>query len=501
MDFQITEEDIYYADIPSDNSDDIFETEPEERTIEFTTIDDTQWFKEMGYYPANRSEMKYFIAVMDILGLMKQYDVEPIIQFTPKRLDALFVILKVINLETVHICENIIKDISIPILDEIFMVSFEKIKNRRNSVQVFLEEYYVDLGHFFVKIMKSNMDNIVSKDNITKFTKNFCKYCYNLLHIKYYKKILCKFGVIIGKDYFTNYSDHMGKIITVFSSMINNKRSLFESYHQIIDSLFDSSVEDDTLLKMIGEKINLDSVVQANSDPIDHISLCAMDQTVPDDLSEIFNICEYDNFVFSAEHKFEMRKYAFWLRSNYEHDPLITITKRVNKIGMSLYPDHSYSDVLDSFVLHHLVSSKLELVNIILKVMQTSRYEPGIFNKYDTIDLETAFMLLTVSYDIALTYDEMLQMLEQHQVLPKDCPLEFVLRLISRILNITIDYFDYRLSLTQIDNAGYQLHNQTVILFQSSAFCFYLLYPKDSEFIPLGFKMHNPKKNPKIVEI
>lgn len=503
MDFHITEEDICYADIPSDNS----ETNIEKRKIEFTTIDETSWFKEMGYFPSNRNEMRYFIAVMDILGYMNYANIETIIKFTPKRLDALFVILKSINLKTVHLCENIILDTSIIFLNEIFMVFLKGIKIEQKSIHAFLEEYYVDLGQFFVEVLKSKMNEIVSKENIPKFTKKFCDFCFNMLNIKYYQKILDKFGVGIGEDVFMDSYDQMEEVINIFSSMVKDELPTFVSHRQLLGFLFDPCIDDDTLLKIIGEKMDIDIVVVSYSDAVDHVSLCIMDQTIPDDISKIFGLCEYDNFVFSAEHKFEMHKYAFWLRNNQKHEdepmdePIMPTMNKLYENGMSSYPDHAYNDVLDSFVFHCLVPSKIELINIILYMIMDGRHKPGIFNKYDTIDLETAFMLLTVSYDIELTYDEMIQSLEQKSMLPNDCPLEFILRLVSRILNVTINYFDYQLSLTEIDNTIHQDHHRTIALYQESPSCFYLLYPKNGDFIPLGLKVSNTKKHPKIVEV
>ena len=102
MDSDLTNQDIYDADA--------FSTEEDNRVIELDNIQHIVWFKDLEMYPVNISEMDYFICQMDLQNVFKKFDVDDVVSLTPTRLDVLFLLLKVINLETVKYCEHVIRN-------------------------------------------------------------------------------------------------------------------------------------------------------------------------------------------------------------------------------------------------------------------------------------------------------------------------------------------------------------------------------------------------------
>src|ERR1700722_8934208 len=112
MDSDLTNQDIYDADA--------FSTEEDNRVIELDNIQHIVWSKDLEMYPVNISEMDYFICQMDLQNVFKKFDVDDVVSLTPTRLDVLFLLLKVINLETVKYCEHVIRNFFVKEFDQLF---------------------------------------------------------------------------------------------------------------------------------------------------------------------------------------------------------------------------------------------------------------------------------------------------------------------------------------------------------------------------------------------
>ena len=535
MDFDLTNKDIHDADLSFGDEDN--------RVYELENIYGTQLFKEIGIYPVNVSEMDYFIDSMDIINVFKDLNAPDTKKFSPKRLDALYIILKYINLSTVNFCEYAIRNFIEKDFNNLFfnyvMPITEPITNdRMASIMAFLEEFYVDTSNFLVRFLKtfSNHTNDCSQETLVKLipqgetlenlpainspklipqgetnlcdsqvvnatTKRFTRYISRLLNSDYYDDVLTKFKISFNGEFFLTHFSVFEQIIKKISEYANmTTKPIMDKINTVV-SIFidDTNVSDDELFTFLENNIDINELVVADSDAIESFIVSMMDKMSPEDVERLKppQIFEYDNFLYVIDRKLDNKIHSFWLDptldtstnfsnawTNYNYSKKNNAKLKAEKLGFLLYPEKSMHDILMPFVMHNLIKSVPDLIKLIVATME-SKNEPGIFNKYDSIDLETAFMLVAMSNEINNTYDAFLLSLKEKLALPNEYPIEFVLRLVSRVLNIIIKFYDENLVCTEFDNTLYQIYNEPINIFQLNFMEYYLLQSKTEPFIPI----------------
>lgn len=118
--WDIDETDIYDADLSSNGKNN-------ERIVVLTEMENTVWFRTIGPYPVNLPEMEYFIKQLDVLDSFKEFDINKVLTFGPGKLDALFLIAKLINLKTVNFCEFMIQNCFIPLFEKLVYDNMEQL--------------------------------------------------------------------------------------------------------------------------------------------------------------------------------------------------------------------------------------------------------------------------------------------------------------------------------------------------------------------------------------
>jgi len=500
----ITEDDFYDAD-PSPNG----SSYKNKRTEELDNMKKTELFKDIGLYPVNIAEMDYLVEQLDILKIFPalSFDIDTVLKLTPKRLDAFFLILKKINLETIKYCEHIIRTYFEKEFCHLFLsqiiIKYNKIISA--PVTAFLEEFLADMGNFFIRFLSIFQKIINKPDNedanlhnsVSIITQKMTRYCFRLLKSQYYKEILETFDITVDKNFFVENNtifENMTKQIIAYTN--SNMESILNNIKLLATIFMDNNTTDDDLLLLISSYYNIRELVDCPSDAIDHFNILVSDNMSPKEIEgeKIIELYEYDNFLYTYEHKQRNKKYAFWLHngntitSNYNQSNQHYINRKANaekemdKLGMVLYPEKAFNDILETFVHYKLVNSTEDLIQLIIATMEAFKNEPGIFNKYDETDLETSFLLMAISNDIDKTYDSFLIELKTKLQLPNEYPIEFVLRIISRVLGVIIKFYDRSHSCVNIDNIIYQKYISPIIIYQSSFYEYYIPIPKGSSF-------------------
>ena len=495
------------------------------RDNELPNMADTNWFQTIGLYPLNLSEMEYFVEQLDVMHLFKEMCIDDIPKFSGKKLDIMYLLLKCENVEAVFFCEYVIRNFFEKSFNKVFHENImPKISYpEKRSVDVFLDEFYVDISTLMLrfltiyrkyifrmdKIMEEpsqpNSSEVADQKEITPYEENpdeaiayikkrIVRYCYNLLNSSYYEKILRKFKIEMDDDFFKNNKYVFHKIALSVIKYTISVKCEYDNLKMFITEFIKNEKSDDELLNLIVSNYNITELNNAPSDAIDHFTDLMSYNMSQKEISKekILRMWQYDNFLYTYQHKHLSKKYAFWRyeetfnwREYYENKKK-KATNKANEIGMVLYPDNSMGDILEPFIKHCLVDCSKTLIGLLVDIMESSRSEPGIFSKYDDIDLETSFMLVSLSNDINTTYDSFLNDLKCKQKLIGVYPIEFVLRLISRLLNVQILFYRESMECTNIDNSLYKIYPVPIIIYQLDDMKYYLMHGVQDKFEPLG---------------
>lgn len=508
---------------------DIPNNDKKQRKVVLKEMENTTWFRSIDLFPINMEEMEYFIAQLDILSVFEKFDITKVLEFGPKKLDSLFLILKMINIFTVEFCEHIIHTHFIPEFSKLINEKMDSLMLDKTSLpsiksegfNSFLEEFYTEIANFIIRII-TTLDDINDPKKISYFTSKFIEYLHQTLNCKYYIKILARYRIAFSKNFFEDNYHFFGTIVKKIMDDTNNMAmSKLNTINFLAENFLEDILPENELLSLVEKNTDVQQLVEHPSDAIDDFVLQMMKEISPDEINKqkILWISQYDNFLYDSEHKLESKKYAFWLKSDesdlykchnfWKNKQKENATNNANIIGMALYPENPFEYILLPFVMHKLVNNTDDLADMIADLMEKSRMDVGIFDKCNDTDLETSYMLVAMSNDIRQSYDSFLQDIRKAHALPNEYPIEFVLRLVSRILNVKIQFYDNRMVCINIDNTAYTLYDKPVIIYQISHYYYFLMYPMGTTFEPLAKKIQimktfdnkEKKKQKKIVEI
>jgi hypothetical protein len=491
--------DILEADLSSDDDIDY-------RVVTLRQMKETTFFKKICMFPVNLQELDFFVEQMDILSLFDKIDTKDICNYTPKRLDAAFLILKMINLDSINFCEHLIREFFEKDFTNLFSeyMAFNTLYGEFQTIFAFYDEYCADMGLFFIrylttfqKILHSDLNYKMDMHHeLENLTDKLTNYCCKLIKCDYYSDITDGFDVEVDKDFFTeNY--HVFEMMTkqIITYTMNTGSTVLNNLSTLVSKLADNNISDDDLMVQISSIINIDNLMDRESDAIQTFILLMMDNLGPEIIRtrSSTKFTTFDNFLYPFEKKCDNKKYSFWINqlnnktwetpAQFSHTTFFE--NKIEKNGMKIYKD--YYGILMTFVYHNFAQEESQLVKMIINLMEDSRNDPGIINKYDDIDLETSFMMYAISNDINETYDSFLIKLEDKFELPTYYPIEYILRILSRMLSVIIYFYDDDLTCTIIDNTINQIYQQPIQICQQNLFKYYLLYSQnDDEFSPLN---------------
>ncbi len=449
-------------------------------------------FNEIPNVPSNKSQMFAFIKIMDTLKLIDvDKRIDDILDMSTESLDVLFVSLKVDNLLCVQFCEEVLKTYLNEYLCDFFfsdkMLSYFNENVDSIMIDAFMDEITCDFSDFIIRfitkflyVINLGEDEYVLK--IEEITTSFINYLYKLCTCDFYTAIIKEIGIPRKITLFRGAKTHFKKLINDIMTYVKEKEydKKIDQINKTYCLLFDNKhvmthAEGDEIINSISALINLS----------DHKYFDAMEH-----FQELFNVCdddvdfensniialrmsEYPNIFFDTEQKLNNRrilsgyndapKFDTSVRSSsiteyyklyQEPDHNQIIKNRLNKNGFVMEGEKSYKEILTMFEKEKVFSNKEFFLETMAMFMKENKNVVGSYDKYSECDLENAYLLLTIDQDfgntsmthgesrgLSMTYDEFVDNVSTTKTLPTIYPMEFVLRLISRICNIKICFF------------------------------------------------------------
>lgn len=470
----------------------------------FLHTDTTKWLSLLDVYPQLLSDFEYFIKLQDLMGIFSEFNYSDLMGYSDKRLDAVYLLLRYSNKIAIEFTEFVIHNYVIKNMDDIFAKINGLEINNENIVKI-LQQYYIDIGEFIVKMLNvydeiiphefliGDVVNVANENLVDKISKEFRKLCRMLINCEYYQEKFIKLGLSVQNNIITHNKSVFDNITR---SIINH---LFTKYQPIVSNIYrfylqiiDENIDDGIILALVEKLVDAEELVKTDSDIINYYYGVFIENNggkISEDT--IIGISQYENFIYPNENiVFNNTNYNFG--TNYNNalsgktlDNIRDIAKKYNY----LVEPASSSDILKLFVTHKLVDNTQELVKMIINLMQEYRNLPGIYNIYDDTDLETAFLMVNLSNDINESYDEFLSYLMNKLNLPFTYAIEFILRIISRILSVNIIFYQENMASITINNSLEKKYSEAVIIYQAGFMDFYLFYPEHhQEFQPINIR-------------
>ena len=458
-------------------------------------MDLTTWFQNMApnalrdvekrkLYPTKNAELAFFIKQMDLLKIFPKINIKYLTHWSPTRLDALYLILKYSNLEVVKFCEDCTKLHFIPEFEFFFYskmgASMEP--EDRDGINSYLEEFYADFSRLLIYFLKFDVDE-------AHVTNSIVTYCLDYLASEYSEMAMCQFQIVPTLDIFDQNTDIFEKKIA--RPIIEIKQKMKPAICNIIlgaDHLLTNS-DDQQLMDQVLRFIDPNLLHNMPSDAINHFIKGLLSKKK----KRITKLSEYSNFLFELDHKYQSYLNAFWLHNeddfmkhfmkDLEKQSKESAKENAQKIGMNLFPEEPIPNILQLFVLHELVKDQDQLLSMILSTMEKYRSVPRIYSKYDDSTVEYSYMITCMGHDLTKTYDEYLADLT-NKILCPEIPIEFVLRIISFVLNSNIKYYNQDMIELYINNSTQSAYPD-ILIYEASYAKYYLLYPMGQEFVPL----------------
>lgn len=488
-DITITEDDLIEADLSSNSFDDIFV-----RVDSFPEMKNTVWLKQLDIYPINSTEMTFFTTQLDILGLFKNARIK-IEELGPIRLDAYYLILKSINIESVKFCEYLFKNFFV----ENITCLFKKYLSDDKMAQVdylyfliFIEEFSTSMGHYGIRFLTLYQEFIHQDYAEPVITQRFIRYCNRMLNTTYYSNILTCLDLDMPEDILQKNQD-------IFESMIQQMVAytretgiiILEVLNDMVNKFMDMDISDQEIIDHISTNIDIKMLVKRKSDAIKYfIQLFRENDNCDISNHNILDISEYDNFLYPLDRKKYNQREAIWSESHFNFDNYSNgLEKKINSIGMKIYEQST--DILPFFISHNFFRNESEPIDLIIMIMETCRYELYMSNKYDEMNLETLFSLITTSDDTYNTYESFLLYLKRKKALPINYPIEFILRVLSRALNVIIYFYNNEIMFNIIDNTLYKIYQNPIHIYRQDSLSYYLLCSYNENFVPLCNNTNN----------
>lgn len=441
------------------------------------------------------------------------------------------------------------------IFKTIILTSEYKVEDSINAFldEVYTDSSHILVNNFnYCRYNNLFVEETPSKNTLSSITKKMIHFYCTLFGQDYYVGLTDIFDITLNNKFFNKNIVRLNDTnMHIYKYMRQHMVDIVQTLENILKKILDNDSACDDLHVELDACIDIENVITSNCDMITHFNDLIVNMKADinfDDLVPL-KIYEYANFLYDEKYRSGYKAVLAkleetycepgydgdddavtelgddfswynedindlydsygdidnlndfdveaWNKQNEEkmaakakeaHD---TAVNNASNLGYQLYPDKAIKDVLIPFVLYKLVVDTTELINLLVTTMEGSRAEIGIFDKYCEIDLESAYMYLAISNDVNKSYDDFISFMKLHNRLPFDCSIEFILRLVSRVCNVDIHFYDDKMACTIFDNTIYKMYSAPVIIYNYDAWVYYILHPKDIVFGPLVINSNN----------
>ena len=196
-----------------------------------------------------------------------------------------------------------------------------------------------------------------------------------------------------------------------------------------------------------------------------------------DDIDDIDDIADIDD-CYPMEINKKYNKYTY---VSYEDN----INKILFPLGMKIH-ENSHTTILGSFVAHGFGLTEENIVNDILNVMKYYRHSIGYLDP--TIDLETIYLTMAIANDIMINYDAFCDNLESKKQLPHMYPMEFIIRVLSKLYKVGINFYSNNRNENKILEFNNENYSDIIKIFEQREYEYYTLKDISMEFTPINSK-------------
>uniref|UniRef100_A0A6C0LUK2 Uncharacterized protein n=1 Tax=viral metagenome TaxID=1070528 RepID=A0A6C0LUK2_9ZZZZ len=460
-------------------------------------IDETTWFSKMKNYPDTIMHIKILIEQVDLLQIFKKYDLEKIKDLSTNQLDYLYILLRISHKLGIRYCELMTDEI----LNYVFFNILKEIEKEEFTNQIpniafdeIYDRFCADISDFFVNFLnryvfrRQNFDMQKNINFTTKYTINFLT---NLFEEDDYRHF---FSDDLSGNIFLKYPLYFDKMSEYLINL--TEVTIIDHYEKLItfvEKLNNSVIEN--LLISLNFNYDVGLLMKDKLYGFEYCSILFADKSkifIEDDLITISNFENYykntNKRILIKENIRDLLEFDIEI---YEHPKY---TESLNKEGYTIYQKIPENDLLSIFIHHNFFTSdtKNQLLDLIIDIMVNNKYQVGIIDIDDvTNTLLDSYELFAMSENINMHYDEFIIYLQNTHTLPSFYPEEYMLRLISRILSVNIEYlYQDKISNNFItiimNNVDEQLFDNSIII-SRDYFNFYILHKNNEEFIPVNF--------------
>lgn len=537
--------------------------------VDLEAISDTNYMQTLDKPPDTLSKMYALVKILDNIHITSDFDLSTIAKMSAKRLDCLYLMMRMVNLFGMQYCEEMTKHfVERTIQDYLFSEDVTLNRNDEfdvNILNAFLEESNCDMASYLVKFIDQYIFVIKLDDGeqlevqIEYHTQKFKVFLYQLWNSPFYTPVLHHLGLSVTRANLDCVFDSFREAIR---QIINYSKKaylpFYSKFYSVLYEIFDLETNDDVLYSQLHSYYEIIKISTAHSDAIDRYVALVIDHAhdeTPFDYRTVkllyWKIADYPNYFYDERRRKENRIHlesadnngndagsddftdCDWdwnVNENWDNcnenwdqhrDNVVTpaytgtysehytingqyptngyyttwdsnsrtwvssVHKKykdlLEKYNFQIVDDKLYNNLLDIFAPHLKVANvdkqatADDLACLIADAMTTERNTMGFFNKYDEIDLETPYSLLSVNMDKDIkTYDEFIRHLYLKSQLPFYYPVEFVLRILSRILNIKINFYYEELDVMNIDNT-IVIEAQDIDIYQTQSSSYYVI--------------------------
>lgn len=368
--------------------------------INQSVIESTRWIKNMQSVPKTVSHIDLLAFFLDKLDITNQYDISFVSGFDANRIDIFYGALRLINHYFCAYNEYCFSQIFEPYYQNAFGENYDLLYDQLIQDS----EYFVS---YMIKKFALKLDHDILKMEYTNYLNSIIKF-------DYYQKFISMDNSVEKKLFRKKKINSLiNNLITSSGKYLND---IYELSNDIIKTIFSPiTIESNKSIDKI-----FASLINNNIDEIIDSECIEIDMYYEELINENDDSCINENFKLNRSMEF--------MNNHMQNNIIHSGYNIVNTYHSSDYTE----SILAPFIFYNMAKSSNILINKILKIMK----ERKLLVKNSNIEL--FYQMLNTN----ITYDDVIKYIDTTNKFPDNCPIEFIYRLLSNILDINIRLFD-----------------------------------------------------------
>ena len=407
-------------------------------------IKNAEWLRTITHYPRTVEQMKMLVSVLDKVGITNKYDLSMTQSMNSENLNIFYAILRIVNKVFNGYLDYVVRKIFICGLKDLFVCTDLVLYD------LFFDQMTQDFYHF-IPLMINLYPN---KTDVLIIKKHFCDYLRTSFSKPFYEELITKLDYDITENFYVENNQFFLNMTQNFLEYTHQCLSeTNESMDIFLEEIFNSDCSRETIdniLECLKQHIDLDNIFEESCVEIDIYSELKLNSEI-DDLELSFS----DFFCGQKNTDILLQNIGYHI---YENN---------NKYKNDM-------DIFQPFIDHNLISSKKDIIEMLLQILIKYRKESCIINTNHNITLrdyyQTQSMMDYNDFCLYIATNKKLPNMESSHI------MEFIMRIFSRLFNVEILLFCDDLAMIKIDNVVHKKYNEVINIYRSKDHIFYTLY-------------------------